>query len=354
MTQHLCVLADSAGKEAEIRSRLGGAFHLDFVEGELSSILKSVAHLLIDVDLKQNTRLRELKDWLGRKKAQGRILFVVDKGSHGQTIQARALGATDVVHRPVDASSVMSRLTIHGAGPVDDDPITRFPGVGLAIDALHGLFACALSGSSIDSAAIKTTGDILVQRVEEHGLKSWIDTVRRHHNQTFQHCLLVTGVAIAFGQHLGFSQPDRNRLAIAGMLHDIGKAKVPVEILEKPGPLTDDEMAALRKHPEFGHETLKTSGTLNKDMLDVVLHHHEYIDGSGYPHGLSGDEIPDLVRVATICDVFGALLECRPYKPSIRGDVAYQMLVDMGPKLDQDFVRAFKFASKLSIADMAA
>ena len=354
MTKHLCVLADSAGKQAALHSQLGSVFNLEFVEIEPSSELKTIPHLLIDIDLRTSSRLRELKNWLGRKKAQGRILVVIDKGSHSQTIQARALGATDVVQRPVNANSVMSRLSIHRTNPIDDDPVTVFPGVGLAIDALHGLFSCALTGNSIDSAAIKTTGDMLVERIEEHGLKSWIDTVRRHHNQTFQHCLLVTGVAIAFGQYLGFSQSDRNRLAIAGMLHDIGKAKVPVEILEKPGPLTEDEMAALRKHPEFGFETLKTSGTLNEEMLDVVLHHHEYIDGSGYPHGLSGNEIPDLVRVATICDVFGALLERRPYKPSIRGDVAYQMLLDMGSKLDHDFVRAFSFASKLSLANMAA
>ena len=354
MTQRLCVLTDSAGKQAALRGRLGGAFDLEFVEIGPSSELLPVPHLLIDIDLRTSSRLRELKDWLGRKKTRARILVAIDKGSHSQTIQARALGATDVVQRPIDANSVMNRLSIHRANPIDDDPVTLFPGVGLAIDALHDLFSCALTGSSIDSAAIKTTGDMLVQRIEEHGLKSWIETVRRHHNQTFQHCLLVTGVATAFGQYLGFSQSDRNRLAVAGMLHDIGKAKVPVEILEKPGPLTEDEIAALRKHPEFGYETLKTSGTLTKDMLDVVLHHHEYIDGSGYPHGLSGSDIPDLVRVATICDVFGALLECRPYKPPIRGDVAYQMLLDMGPKLDQDFVRAFKFASKLSLADMAA
>jgi HD-GYP domain-containing protein (c-di-GMP phosphodiesterase class II) len=137
------------------------------------------------------------------------------------------------------------------------------------------------------------------------------------------------------------------------MVHDIGKARVPIAILEKPTQLTDDEMAVMRMHPEFGLETLKNASGLGQDMLDIVIHHHEYLDGSGYPHGLSASEISDFVRIATICDVFGALLERRAYKAPIPGDVAYQILLDMGPKLDKDLVRAFHFASALRIEESA-
>lgn len=158
-------------------------------------------------------------------------------------------------------------------------------------------------------------------------------------------------MAVAFGQHLGFSQIDRRRLAFAGMLHDIGKARVPIEILEKPTALSEDEMAIMRMHPEFGLDTLKNTAGLSPDMLDVVIHHHEYIDESGHPHGLAGSEISDFVRVATICDVFGALLERRAYKAPIRGDIAYQMLLDMGPKLDKNLVRAFSLRLALRLEE---
>ncbi len=133
------------------------------------------------------------------------------------------------------------------------------------------------------------------------------------------------------------------------MVHDIGKVRVPIAILEKPTALVEHEMAVLRKHPEFGLEALKDTPGLSRDMLDIVIHHHEYLDGSGYPHGLSAREIPDFVRIATICDVFGALLERRAYKAPIRGDIAYQMLLEMGPKLDKDLVREFRFASALRL-----
>jgi HD-GYP domain-containing protein (c-di-GMP phosphodiesterase class II) len=81
---------------------------------------------------------------------------------------------------------------------------------------------------------------------------------------------------------------------------------------------------------------------LDPDMLDMVLHHHEYLDGSGYPHGLKGRELPDLVRMMTIADVFGALIERRAYKAPLSSEAAYQVLEDMGPRLDADLVREFR------------
>ena len=163
----------------------------------------------------------------------------------------------------------------------------------------------------------------------------------RHHDRTFQHCLLVTGVGVAFAQHLGFSQKDQERVSFAGMVHDVGKAKIPLTILDKPGALDDDEWAIMRQHPRFGAEALKDSDA-SSDVLDVVLHHHEYLDGTGYPDGLQGAQIKDFVRLMTISDVFGALMERRSYKPPLPMHDAYRILLKMGPKLDRDMVREFQ------------
>jgi putative nucleotidyltransferase with HDIG domain len=229
------------------------------------------------------------------------------------------------------------------------DPILTSPGVGKAFDALRNVFEAACLGTRIDPVAINSGGEAVMRRMEAQGLGSWLDTVRKHHSQTYQHCLIVTGVTVAFAQHLGVSRTDQLRLAFGAMLHDIGKARIPIEILEKPAAPTADEMALLRKHPEYGLEALKTSPGLNKELLDLVVHHHEYLDGSGYPHGLSGGEISDLVRIMTICDIFGALLERRAYKPPLSADVAYQMLLEMGGKLDKDLVREFGFVKTLRL-----
>jgi putative nucleotidyltransferase with HDIG domain len=152
---------------------------------------------------------------------------------------------------------------------------------------------------------------------------------------------------VAFGQHIGLSSKDQQRLSTAGMLHDVGKARIPISILEKPGPLDPNEMTIMRKHPEFGVEAVLPQSGLSPEMIDMILHHHEYLDGSGYPHGLSGSEISDLVRIMTISDVFGALIERRSYKPPLPSERAYQILVDMGAKLDNDLVRVFNFIAAL-------
>jgi putative nucleotidyltransferase with HDIG domain len=350
MTSVLSVVTDANQKRDAIRHRLNGYFDLEFLELDEIADATLQPQLLFDVNFKDSPRLLELKECLKRKATGSKVVFVTDRTSRVQVIQAQALGAAAIVHRPLDAGELVRKLS--GGFPlVRDDPIRHSAGVGPALDALHQIFSSACLGAPLDTGAINSAGEAIVCHIEEQGLRSWINTVRRHHGQTYQHCLLVTGVAVAFGQHLGFSQADRHRLSFAGMVHDIGKAQVPIEILEKPTALTDDEAAVLRKHPELGFQTLRESSGISPDMLDIVIHHHEYLDGSGYPHGLSSNEISDFVRVATICDVFGALLERRAYKPPIRGDVAYQMLVDMGPKLDKDLVRAFGFASALRLEE---
>ena len=188
----------------------------------------------------------------------------------------------------------------------------------------------------------------MIDEIESTGLSSWIDAVRQHHSQTYQHCLLVTGVAVAFGQHLGLGAEDRNRLSFGGMMHDIGKALVPVVILEKPGPLDEDEMAMMQKHADYGAVALKSAPSLQPEMAEIVVNHHEYLDGSGYPRGLKARDISDLVRILTICDVYSALIETRAYKPPLPSQQAYEALLEMGPKLDRDLVREFSFVTRTS------
>ena len=140
--------------------------------------------------------------------------------------------------------------------------------------------------------------------------------------------------------------PYDEEFQVAALLHDVGKALVPVAILEKPGPLDPDEMAIMKKHPEYGVEALKSGVGLQPEMVDIVARHHEYLDGSGYPHGLQAHEISDLVRITTIVDVYSALIEQRAYRAPMPSQKAYDILLDMGPKLDQDLVRAFSIVSK--------
>jgi putative nucleotidyltransferase with HDIG domain len=346
----IAYFGDLCGNRDRLRRQLASLFEIEFkpLESSLDSSLGMYS--VFDFDLNDTTHLLKLKDKLKSRPKDAKVIFVTEKASRLQDTRALAIGATDVVHRPVEGRTLLAKLWGEDRSLADENPTfskTGGPGATAAADTLRGIFSAACTGAPPDSAAIQSAGDAVVGQVEEQGLVAWIDTVRAHHSQTYQHCLLVTGLAVAFGQHLGASRADRQRLSFAGMLHDIGKARIPLAILEKPGRLDDAEMAVMRKHPQYGLDALGAVSGLPSEMLDMVVHHHEYLDGSGYPHGLMANEISDLVRMITIADVFGALIERRSYKPPLSGEAAYQILTDMGPKLDKDLVRAFRFAANL-------
>lgn len=177
--------------------------------------------------------------------------------------------------------------------------------------------------------------------IADGGIRQWLEVVWTYDDFTYQHCLLVTGLAAAFAADLGFTKNDQQHLIKGALLHDLGKAKVPLAILNKPGPLTSKEVAVMRTHVTVGHELLSEQGDYPPELLDVVLRHHELLDGSGYPDGLEGSQISDLVRLVTICDIYAALIERRPYRHFMQPAQAFQTLQEMEGKLEAALVRAF-------------
>jgi putative nucleotidyltransferase with HDIG domain len=341
----ITVISDSVEWASDFKASLTqyfetACFHLDelpdAVLGEFT---------FVDINLIDPAQVSNLKRWLERRPTNGRIIFGVNRESHLQTMQAYALGATDLLPRPVDGRLLWWQLS-GGLSSIAKNPaesVSEFcEDISACVNALQNMFSAAMLGAVLDLQLLKVASAEIVARIEEEGLGHWLGVMRKHHSPTYQHSLIVTAMAVSFGQHLGFSNADKQRLASAGLLHDIGKARIPIEILEKAGPLNEAEIAIMRTHPELGLEALREAPALHPEMLDVVVHHHEYLDGSGYPHGLHANEISDLVRTITIADIFGALMERRPYKPPLAGLNAYQILVDMGPKLDKDLVREFR------------
>ena len=149
-------------------------------------------------------------------------------------------------------------------------------------------------------------------------------------------------MAVGFALDIGFASPDVKRLGMAATLHDIGKARIPLSILDKPGRLDPGEEEIMRRHPVIGYELLKDMPGISPEILDGVRHHHEYLDGSGYPDGLTAPEISDLVRLLTIADIFAALIESRPYRPAMLRQDAYRILCGMDGKLERSLVKAFR------------
>ncbi len=347
----LSFVSDSTFEVERLRRQLAGILDVRLVDPARLREDAPDRFTVVSTDLHDPSRLLDIKEWMKSKPKNGKVIFAIRPNSRIETTQAFALGATDTVSQPIDTKELLSKLwsdfTVL-ANDKSDFSAQGHGGAAAAQDSLQAIFASACLGEALRPTMIVAASAAVVNEIESRGLSSWINAVRKHHSQTYQHCLLVTGVATAFGQHLGLSQADQSRLSFAGMLHDIGKARIPVAILEKSSPLDHDEMAVMRMHPEYGLEALlKSEDAVQAEMRDIVVHHHEYLDGSGYPHGLQGNEISDLVRIMTISDIYGALIERRSYKPPLSSQKAYDMLVEMGPKLDKDLLREFRFVTKV-------
>lgn len=230
-------------------------------------------------------------------------------------------------------------------------------GAQQAAEAAKGFFRLLFSPNGESSSAFADVGtDLVFTAVNDVGIGEWIETVQKFDDVTHQHCLLVTGLAAAFSTSLGLGERDRHLLTKGALLHDIGKTRIPAEILNKPGALTADEIAVMRSHPKLGHDML-AGGDFEREILDVVQNHHEFLDGSGYPNGLRGGEIQHLVRLITVCDVFAALIERRSYKSPLGAEEAHGILEGMEGKLDPGLVRAFRpiaaaFGTGIGTAEM--
>jgi putative nucleotidyltransferase with HDIG domain len=131
---------------------------------------------------------------------------------------------------------------------------------------------------------------------------------------TYMHSVAVCAMMVALARQLKLDEEQTRAAGVAGLLHDLGKAMMPMDILNKPGKLTDAEFAIIKSHPVEGHKLLLGGSEVGEIALDVCLHHHEKIDGSGYPKGFKGDEISLVAKMGAVCDVYDAITSNRPYK----------------------------------------
>ena len=131
---------------------------------------------------------------------------------------------------------------------------------------------------------------------------------------TYMHSVAVCAMMVGLAKQLGMEAEQVRLAGMAGLMHDLGKALMPMEVLNKPGKLTDAEFNIIKTHPSEGHRMLLTGRDVSPVVLDVCLHHHEKTDGSGYPKGLKADQISLFAKMGAVCDVYDAITSNRPYK----------------------------------------
>jgi putative nucleotidyltransferase with HDIG domain len=332
-------VTDEPSKIAAIRAMLEPRFSVAprlLGDGDTSGSSDGV--LMVDADLRQMVRVEQIRVVLRKLSGITEKLFVVRNQVRSMVEQAYALGATGVISC---SREVVSRLALIAERSVQTDAAVAEPEIIDGAAAFAAMFLAVRNGKPLSITDAEGATSQIINSIAKNKLSPWLDDVRRYHQGTFQHCLLVTGVAVGFAMDIGFDAADVKRLGVAATLHDIGKARIPLSILDKPGRLDPEEEEVMRRHPVIGYELLKDVPDISAEILDGVRHHHEYLDGSGYPDALKAPQISDLVRLLTISDIFAALIESRPYRPAMPRADAYKILCGMDGQLERSLVKAF-------------
>lgn len=158
---------------------------------------------------------------------------------------------------------------------------------------------------------------------------------------TYMHSVAVCAMMISLAQQLGMSREQAKQAGMAGLLHDVGKVSVPLDILNKPDRLTEEEFASVRSHTVAGHSILQQLDGIGQAALDVSLHHHEKIDGSGYPYNLKGDQISIMAKMGAVCDVYDAITSNRPYKAGWDPARSIRHMANSAGHFDASTIEAF-------------
>lgn len=211
-----------------------------------------------------------------------------------------------------------------------------------AREQVKSLFGEARMGRAIQTDGCGVLVEDIVGSIGRHrGALLSLIRLKTQDEYTYLHSVAVCTLMVALGRTLGLPDDQVHEAGLAGLLHDMGKARIPLEVLNKPGRLTDAEFGMIKKHPEWGYTMLKANRGVSPMALDVCWHHHEKVDGSGYPKGLKGDEISLYARMGAVCDVYDAVTSVRAYKNAWDPGEAVRQMAQWKGHFDQRVFQAF-------------
>lgn len=208
--------------------------------------------------------------------------------------------------------------------------------------AVASMFNDVRMGKAIQpQAAMPLVEDIAASVTRNQGALISLVRLKNKDDYTYMHSVAVCALMVALAKELGLSEADTRHAGLAGLMHDIGKALIPSEVLNKPGALTEQEFALVKEHPSRGYSMLQEGQVSDDAVLDVCLHHHEKIDGNGYPEHLNGSQISVFAKMGAVCDVYDAVTSNRPYKAGWEPGISLQRMAQWKGHFDEDIFKAF-------------
>ena len=299
--------------------------------------------MVVDVDLSNSKVVERLKTSVLKDYSHLPSVFVTAENRRISEVQSNALGASEIIGRnevskrlKLIADAYAKTSEIADPHTASDEAIDRAAAVSMQ------MFDAVAQSKPLPRKEVIQCGEFISGALRNDGISTWLKMVKQYHSYTHRHSMCVTGFAVAFGLHYDMREIDIQRLATGALMHDIGKARIPIEILDKPHALNEEERTEMRLHPEYGAQILQSDAQFDQEVVNIAHQHHEFLDGSGYPQGLHDDQISDLIRVMTIADIFSALIDRRSYKKSMPRPVAYNLMQRMEGKIDMKFLKAFE------------
>ncbi len=280
------------------------------------------------------------------KKCPGEVLYVLPTHNSDGIARLDQITKADHFVLPLDSEKFREAIKEALNRPVEKawsilEPVKK-KALKSAVESFGKCFDQVAHGGPIPLDDIKDSCHNIREAAELGGLDEWIKALDEHHDYSFRHSMFVCGSLSYFAHAIGVRGEELDQLTLGGLLHDIGKARIPLDILDKPGKLDDNEWVIMKQHPVHSRDILCDENDLDAALIAMAVYHHEKLDGTGYPDGLSGGKINDHVRLTAIADVYSALIDKRSYKGSMSSEEALAMMSEFKGHLDMDLVRKFR------------
>ena len=274
-------------------------------------------------------------------------LMIVASGNTLAETTALAGGAHAVLARPFTPQALIQAVLAlrnraveakwQDLAPLPRDVLRK------TVDAFNGMSDGLINGEPPDLAIVRQACTQLVSAVQNNDYRAILNGVRDHDNYSYVHSLRVATYLSVFGHSIGLRGDDLLTVATGGLVHDIGKMTIPLNILNKPGRLDPKEWVVMQSHVTRTASVLHHISHIPKGVIIIAEQHHEKLDGTGYPKKLKGADLNELARMASIVDVFGALTDRRVYKPPMAPEVALDIMIhEMSSGLDQKLLALFQ------------
>jgi putative nucleotidyltransferase with HDIG domain len=287
----------------------------------------------------------KLEDPSDLKKLQVSIIkeIVIDTSKGLDVVELKKQEKVKEVEAPVAVPSPKinpTSIATHSPTAEEQDRAKRV--IKASKKAVAKMFDEVRMGKAVNAkAALRLVDDIAASVARNEGALISLVRLKNKDDYTYMHSVAVCALMVALAKELGLSEAETKQAGMAGLLHDIGKAGVPIEVLNKPGALTDEEFTTVKLHPERGHAMLVKANITDEVVLDVCLHHHEKVNGMGYPHKLKADEISLFAKMGAVCDVYDAVTSNRPYKDGWEPGVSLHRMAQWAEHFDDTVFKAF-------------